>query len=448
MRRASCMSCHSTAQYPVQAAQNPDFLNRKVEHGSKDWMRWFRNLPCGEPFSEKSNSTDFSLQLVPHRGNGVARELEMAYLAWCLDCEAGDRPMAGTAAKIIVSERHQVLLKEFSKSRTVGKSVSQRATIILLGFLGLFNEGIALRVGLNRQQVGIWRQRWRDAWASLCVWECTEPHRLREAILDILSDAPRPGAPATFTAEQVSQIVALACAPPKLSGRPIDHWTLRELRDEAITRKIVEDISVSQVGRFLQQAAVQPHRKKMWLNTTEKDPQKFQAEVENVCRTYLEAPAKAAVDGTHTVSVDEATSLQAIERNAPDKPAQPDSVPKQEFEYTRHGTTTLTAGLDVVTGKIVCPTLEQTRTEPEFVAHITRTVDTDPEAEWVFVVDCLNTHMSESLVNFVAARYDVGAELGKKTKAASSNRWPHARNSSPMSTIEFDSFTYPSTVLG
>src|SRR6202043_1647288 len=182
--------------------------------------------------------------------------------------------MSGTAAKIIISERQQKLLEEFSKSRTVGKCVSQRATIILLGFTGKLNEEIALQVGLNRQQVGIWRQRWRDAWNSLCVWECTEPHRLREAILDVLSDAPRPGPPATFTAEQVAEIVALACEPPKLSGRPIDHWTLRELRDEAITRKIVEDISVSQVGRFLQQAAVQPHRKKMWLNTTEKDPQK------------------------------------------------------------------------------------------------------------------------------------------------------------------------------
>src|SRR5256885_4767291 len=269
----------------------------------------------------------------------------MAYLAWSLDCEAGDRRMAGTAAKIIVSERQQILPKEFSKSRTVGKSVSQRATILLLGFQGLFNEEIALRVGLNRLQVGIWRQRWRDAWAALCVWECAEPHRLREAILDILADAPRPGAPATFTAFQVSQIVALACEPPKLSGRPIDHWTLRELRDEAITRKIVEDISVSQVGRFLQQAAVQPHRKKMWLNTTEKDPLKFQAEVENVCRTYLEASAQAAANGTHTVSVDEATALQAIERNAPDQPVEPGAVAKQEFEYTRHGTTTLTAGL-------------------------------------------------------------------------------------------------------
>jgi transposase len=326
--------------------------------------------------------------------------------------------MAGTAAKIIISERQQKLLEQFSKSRTLAKCVVQRALIILLGFSGMFNEQIALQVGLNRVQVGLWRQRWRDAWEALCVWECTEPNRLREAILDVLSDAPRPGTPAKFTAEQVSQIVALACEQPKLSGRPISHWTLRELRDEAIARKIVPDISVSQIGRFLQQAAVQPHRKKMWLNTTEKNGDKFQAEVENVCRTYQEAPAKAAAGG-HTVSVDEATSLQALERDAPDKPAQPDSVAKQEFEYTRHGTTTLTAGLDVVTGLLVSPTLEATRTEPEFVAHIARTVDTDPDAEWIFVVDRLNTHLSESLVKFVAERCDLSEALGKKTKAAS-----------------------------
>jgi transposase len=326
--------------------------------------------------------------------------------------------MSGTAAKIVITERQKKLLEEFSKSRTLGKCITQRATIILLGFEGMLNEEIALEVGLNRMQVGLWRRRWRDAWKSLCVWECTESHRLREAVLDILSDAPRPGTPATFTAEQVSQIVALACEPPKLSGRPIDHWTLRELRDEAIKRTIVTDISVSQVGRFLQQAAVQPHRKKMWLNTTEKDPQKFQAEVKNVCRAYLEAPAKAAT-GVHTVSVDEATSLQAIERNAPDKPAQSDGIPKLEFEYTRHGTTTLTAGLDVVTGMIVCPTLEATRTESEFVAHIARTVDTDPDAEWIFVVDRLNTHQSESLVTFVAERCDLPDTLGKKATAVS-----------------------------
>jgi len=326
--------------------------------------------------------------------------------------------MPGKAAKILVTEKQQALLHEFSKSRTLAKGLVQRATIILLGFQGLFNEEIAVRVGLNRLQVGLWRQRWRDAWQALCVWECREPHRLREAILDILADAPRPGAPPTFTATQVAQIVALACEPPQLSGRPISHWTLRELRDEVLKRQIVAAISMTQISRFLQEAAVQPHRKKMWLNTTEKDPQQFQAEVENVCQTYLAAPAQAA-EGTHTVSVDEATSLQAIERNAPDKPTAPGSVAKQEFEYTRHGTTTLTAGLDVVTGLIVCPTLEATRTEPEFVAHIARTVDTDPAGEWIFVVDCLNTHMSESLVQFVAERCGLADALGKKTPAAS-----------------------------
>lgn len=97
--------------------------------------------------------------------------------------------MPGTAAKIRVSEKQQVILREFSRSRTVAQCVVQRATIVLLGFQGIFNELIATEVGLNRQQVGVWRQRWRDAWEALCCWECSEPHRLREAIFDVLTDA-------------------------------------------------------------------------------------------------------------------------------------------------------------------------------------------------------------------------------------------------------------------
>jgi len=322
--------------------------------------------------------------------------------------------MPGTAAKIRLSEKQQVILQELSRSRTVAQCVVQRSTIILRGFQGWLNEEIAVAVKLNRQQVGVWRQRWREAWESLCVWECHEPQRLREAILDVLSDAPRSGAPATFQADQVARIVALACESPKLSGRPIHHWTVTELHDEVCARNIVETISRAQVGRFWQHAALQPHRKKMWLNTTEKDPEKFRREVENVCHTYREAPQKAAASGTHTVSVDEATSLPALERNAPDKPVQPGQVTRQEFEYTRHGTTTLTASLDVVSGKIASPTLEPTRTEPEFVQHIARTVNTDSHAEWVIVVDCLNTHMSESLVIWTAAQCGVLDELGQK----------------------------------
>jgi hypothetical protein len=184
----------------------------------------------------------------------------------------------------------------------------------------------------------------------------------------------------------------------------------------------VEGISVAQVGRYLKQSALQPHRSKMWLNTTEKNPETFAREAATVCQAYRDAPRKAALDGTHTVSVDEATSLQALERNAPDKSAQPGRVAKQEFEYTRHGTTTLTAGLDVVTGQVVSPTLEATRTEPEFVDHIARTVNLDPTGEWIFIVDNLNTHVSESLVKWVAGQCGVDDPLGKKPFAVFSNR--------------------------
>src|SRR6478752_8755878 len=326
--------------------------------------------------------------------------------------------MPGTAARVRVREKQLAILQELSRSRTEARGIVQRALILVLGFQGLLNEQIAEEVGLNRQQVGVWRKRWRDAWESLCVWECTEPRRLHEAILKVLSDAPRPGCPGKFTADQVAQILAVACEPPRLSGRPITRWTHRELRDEVVRRGIVESISVAQVGRYLKQAALQPHRSKMWLNTTEKDPETFERQAAKVCATYVEAPRKAAVDGTHTVSLDEATSLQAIERDAPDMPVRPGGVARQEFEYTRHGTTTLTAGLDVVTGEIISPTLEATRTEPQFVDHIARTVSIDPAGEWIFIVDNLNTHASESLVRWVAERCGVDDPLGKKTFAA------------------------------
>ena len=153
--------------------------------------------------------------------------------------------MPGRAAKVQVSEKQLAVLQELSRSRTAAKGTVQRASIIVRGFQGMLNQQIGAEVGRNRQQVGVWRQRWWDAWDSLCVWECTQTHRLREAILEVLSDSPRPGTLGTFTATQVTQIVAVACESPKLSGRPITRWTHRELHDEVLKRKIVTRISVA-----------------------------------------------------------------------------------------------------------------------------------------------------------------------------------------------------------
>lgn len=321
--------------------------------------------------------------------------------------------MPGKAAKVWITERQQPILIELSKSLTESRLVVQRATIVLRAFAGQLNEQIAVEIGLGPGQVGVWRRRWQAAWKELTALECREPRRLREAIQEVFRDAPRSGSPGTFTAAQVTQILALACEPPAKSGRPITHWTRKELHAEVRKRGIAQ-ISESQVGRYLKQAVLQPHRRKMWLNTKEQDPAVFEEQVKTVCQTYLEAPRRAAKEGTRTVSVDEMTGLQALERAAPDKPTQPAAVAKHEFEYIRHGTTTLIGNWDVVAGQMFACTLGPTRTEPDFVLHIAQTVATDPNVPWVFVADCLNVHQSAGLVEWVAKTCELNQPLGKK----------------------------------
>jgi putative transposase len=124
--------------------------------------------------------------------------------------------------------------------------------MILLAFDGLANEDIADRIGCERHAVGLWRRRWAEALRRLVLVECCEKESaLPRAITELLSDLPRSGSPGKFTAEQVTQILALACEPPEDSGRPVTHWTPRGLADEVRQRGIVASISPRQVGRFL-----------------------------------------------------------------------------------------------------------------------------------------------------------------------------------------------------
>jgi putative transposase len=183
--------------------------------------------------------------------------------------------MPGRAAKVVITEKQQVILREFAHSRTESAAISQRAKIILQAFEKVSNEEIAERVGLNRNQVGVWRKRWRDAWPDLTNFECHDAHQLRTAIRDLLSDAPRSGSPGTFTAEQITQILAVACEPPELSNLPITHWTHAELQAEVIRRGIVATISTTHIGTLLNAAALQPHRKKCGSTPLRKIPRPF-----------------------------------------------------------------------------------------------------------------------------------------------------------------------------
>ena len=328
--------------------------------------------------------------------------------------------MPGSAAKVVITERQQKVLQEIVNARTTPLRLLQRATIVLQGFAGVDNADIAREIGLGPDCVGLWRRRWAKVWPRLTVFECAEgPADLRRAIEAVLDDKPRSGNPGTFTPEQITQILALACEDPELSGRPITHWTNAELAHEAMKRGIVTSISTSQVGRYLREAELQPHRSKYWLNTKEKDPVVFQAKVEEVCDCYLEAPRLYAEENTHTVCTDEMTGIQALERIAPKLPSGKGKTECREFEYERHGTVTLIGNFHVVTGELIAPTLGPTRTEADFVQHVAQTVATDPQASWVFVVDNLNIHASESLVQWVSQFCSMEQDLGKKRQSGS-----------------------------
>lgn len=135
------------------------------------------------------------------------------------------------------------------------------------------------------------------------------------------------------------------------------------------------------------------------------------------CQVYEQARERAK-EGERTVSTDELTAVQALERKHPGLPLAPGKVERREFEYIRHGTRTFILSRDVVSGEIVAPFCGPRRTEEDFLAHLQAVVASDPTAtRWHVVCDQLNTHQSEALVRFIAELSGIQEELGVKGKS-------------------------------
>jgi hypothetical protein len=162
---------------------------------------------------------------------------------------------------ITVSPPQQAVLERLLRQQTAPQALVRRIKIVLAAASGQRNELIAAQLDCSPTTVRLWRGRWAAAESALAAVERNAPD-LRATIAAVLADAPRPGAPDTFSAEQIVQIINLACTPPPDSDRPVDAWSHRELADEAVTRGIVAAISPSSIGRFLKtgrsQAASQP----------------------------------------------------------------------------------------------------------------------------------------------------------------------------------------------
>jgi transposase len=290
--------------------------------------------------------------------------------------------------------------------------------MILLAFERLQNGQIAEQLGVERHCVGRWRKRWQDSVDALLAIELNEPRAvLRRTIIDDLRDAHRSGCPDKFLPEQVAQVILIGSQSPRNFDRPVDDWTGRELADEVKKQDIVTSISTSRVNALLRLVKLKPQHRKEWCFTTEQDRELFEAQVKEVCETYLKASERQRLESTHTVCVDEMTSLQANERRANTKLPKPDQIGKMECQYTRHGTLSLTGSWDVVAGQMIRITIDETRNAEDFALHISKTVVTDPDANWIFVMDNLNTHYGEAIVRAVADLLGIDqAELGDKKR--------------------------------
>jgi len=146
------------------------------------------------------------------------------------------------ATPITLTPAERAGLETLVRRHTTPQQIATRARIVLAAAAGRTNVQIVHHVGLSRESVRLWR----DRWAALRDIPLEE-----RSVAERLTDAPRPGTPARITAEQVCQIVALACAAPATTGRPISQWSSREIADEIMARGIVATISPRHAARLL-----------------------------------------------------------------------------------------------------------------------------------------------------------------------------------------------------
>ncbi|MBW4669141.1 MAG: helix-turn-helix domain-containing protein [Cyanomargarita calcarea GSE-NOS-MK-12-04C] len=153
-----------------------------------------------------------------------------------------------------LSDCERLELEQLINRHNTPQQLALRAKIILFASEGKNHRSIARTLDINRHTACLWRERWLLTSASDL------------AITQRLQDSERVGSPVKFNMEQVVELFALACSPPEDYGRPISHWTARELADEIMKQGIIESISVRHVGRLLEEAELKPHSYSLLVN--------------------------------------------------------------------------------------------------------------------------------------------------------------------------------------
>jgi transposase len=272
-----------------------------------------------------------------------------------------------TAVEIVLSDEERGQLESWSRRPTSAEALAERSRIVLAAAEGLKNTEIADRLGVHRQSVTKWRNRFAE-------------HRL-----DGLVDEPRPGRPRTLTDEKVDEVIART-----LESSPQDatHWSTRSMAKETG----LTQTAVSQIWRAF---GLQPHRQDSWKLS--KDPL-FVEKVRDIVGLYLNPPERAVV-----LCVDEKSQIQALDRTAPILPMLPGVPQRATHDYKRHGTSSLYAALNITTGKVIGRLHARHRTV-EFKQFL-RTLDNEVPADLDVhvILDNSSTHKTPQIKRWLLA---------------------------------------------
>ena len=256
-------------------------------------------------------------------------------------------------------------LRRRVRAATTSQREALRARIILGCEEGGSAQEVARRSRAHPRTVERWRARF-----------------LRLGLLG-LEDRPRPGHKPKFGPVARLEVIALACEPVlhRLDGRA--RRTIEDLRQEAVSRGIVENISWSSVQRILANIDLRPHMVKGWVHSPDSQ---FREKVTEITQLYLNPPPDSVV-----LCIDEKTGMQALERRFPDRPALPGRKRRREFEYIRHGTQSLFCSFEVHRGRIV-ESCGQTRKARDLTRFMSRIAQEYPTGTVHVVWDNLNIH--------------------------------------------------------
>ena len=274
--------------------------------------------------------------------------------------------MGRPTVTIELSDSERTQLEAWRRRRKTAQALALRARIVLECASGVESKVAAQRVSVSQQTVSKWR------------------NRFAEFRLDGLVDAPRPGTPRMIGDAQVEAVIAktLESIPKNAT-----HWSTRSMAREM-------GLSQTAISRIWRAFGLQPHRQETFKLST--DPL-FIEKVRDIVGLYLDPPLKAMV-----LCVDEKSQIQALDRTQPLLPMAPGIAERRTHDYSRHGTTTLFAALDIATGGVIGE-LHRRHRSKEFLKFL-RTIETSvpSDLDIHLIMDNYGTHKTPAVKRWFA----------------------------------------------